>query len=179
MYQTKSFVRVKIVTVSTYYRYFTGRVHLPLLKNPLRSLLKRLECESPPQVAVPIFHRCQSCSTKNRLDQNRLNETCSKFIDENKTTNQKFFIDKNISLTFTCKVCDSRSTKVFSRQAYENGVVIVRCENCQNLHLISDNKGWFYDSKIDIEKLLKSSQDKKPPFDEESKFASGNGNSKS
>ncbi|CAN8254557.1 unnamed protein product [Cochlearia groenlandica] len=46
-------------------------------------------------------------------------------------------------MVFTCKVCDKRSVKTASKESYEKGVVVVRCEGCDNLHLIADRRGWF------------------------------------
>ncbi len=57
-------------------------------------------------------------------------------------------------LFYTCKVCETRSVKQISKQAYNYGCVIVRCSGCQNLHLIADRKKLFEDSDWDIEKVL-------------------------
>ncbi|KAG2434843.1 hypothetical protein HXX76_007728 [Chlamydomonas incerta] len=46
-------------------------------------------------------------------------------------------------MVFTCTKCDTRSTKAFSKQSYQKGVVLVRCPGCQKLHLVADHLGWF------------------------------------
>eukprot|EP00884_Botryococcus_braunii_P017425 jgi/Botrbrau1/4366/Bobra.105_2s0013.1 len=52
---------------------------------------------------------------------------------------------RDILAVFTCSVCDTRSTKAFSSQAYNHGVVIVQCDGCKNRHLLADRLGWFGD----------------------------------
>ncbi len=47
------------------------------------------------------------------------------------------------AIMFTCGVCDTRQARTFSKKSYEEGVVLIRCEGCDKLHLIADNLGWF------------------------------------
>lgn len=63
-------------------------------------------------------------------------------------------------LMFTCRVCDTRSAKKISKQAYEKGVVVCRCAGCKNLHLICDHIGIFEDPGWDINKFLQESEGK-------------------
>jgi protein import protein ZIM17 len=57
--------------------------------------------------------------------------------------------------SFVCKKCETRNTKKFSKKSYTEGIVIIRCDGCKNLHLIADNLGWFEDSNVNIEDLMK------------------------
>ncbi|KAI3384313.1 hypothetical protein SNEBB_005069 [Seison nebaliae] len=65
--------------------------------------------------------------------------------------------ERKLMIHFTCKVCNERNKKTFSKHSYEKGVVIIRCEGCSNLHLIADNLQWFSDidqNSNNIEKIL-------------------------
>ncbi|KAL7531579.1 hypothetical protein ACHAXR_006572 [Thalassiosira sp. AJA248-18] len=78
------------------------------------------------------------------------------FTDIPGATNTKA---KKLAIIYTCKVCDTRSAKQFTEQAYKHGVVLVRCPGCQNLHLIADRLGMFEDrgedgQGWDVEKVL-------------------------
>jgi DNL zinc finger len=58
---------------------------------------------------------------------------------------------EKLIIIFTCKVCSLRSAKKISKQAYNHGVVLVRCGGCQNLHLMADRMGVFEDKSWDIQ----------------------------
>ncbi|KAM3268109.1 hypothetical protein P3S67_031659 [Capsicum chacoense] len=49
----------------------------------------------------------------------------------------------DLMMIFTCKVCETRSMKTVCRESYDQGVVVARCDGCNNIHLIADRLGWF------------------------------------
>lgn len=58
-------------------------------------------------------------------------------------------------ILFTCTNCETKNTKKFNKNAYHHGVVLIRCDGCDKLHLIADNLGWFRDQKVNIEDLAR------------------------
>ena len=65
-----------------------------------------------------------------------------------------------LMMMYTCGVCNTKQARTFSKDSYNKGVVIVRCEGCDSLHLIADNLGWFDKDgvkreSINVETLLK------------------------
>ena len=54
-------------------------------------------------------------------------------------------------MTFTCKVCETRSTHRISKQGYHHGTVLIQCPGCKNRHLMADHlKVWEYKSVEEV-----------------------------
>ena len=58
-------------------------------------------------------------------------------------------------LSFTCKLCATRMTKLINPHAWTNGAIVIRCEGCGVKHQLVDNLGVF--------DLLNSNVKKNPP----------------
>ncbi|EGG14998.1 Zim17-type zinc finger-containing protein [Cavenderia fasciculata] len=72
-------------------------------------------------------------------------------------------VEPRYYIEFTCtykgpemkEECGYRSKKTFSKHAYHKGVVIIKCEGCEKLHLIADHLGWSgYDGGKTIEEWM-------------------------
>jgi len=73
-----------------------------------------------------------------------------------------------MAIIFTCNVCETRSAKRFTKNAYENGVVVVRCPGCQSLHLIADRLGWFEDGNDwDVRRALEQKGERVDVIDDD------------
>ncbi|KAI3949652.1 hypothetical protein MKW92_005288 [Papaver armeniacum] len=59
------------------------------------------------------------------------------------TSSMKTSARHDLAMVFTCKVCETRSVKTATRESYDKGVVVARCDGCNNYHLIADRLGFF------------------------------------
>lgn len=98
-------------------------------------------------------HAFRRFTTENnlKLDDNK--------IDNDLKTPTKHYlgkIEQRLAIQFVCKKCQTKNSKTMTKLAYEKGVVIIRCDGCQNNHLIADNLGWFGSNskKRNIEKIM-------------------------
>lgn len=103
---------------------------------------------------------CQTLAEATNVAESRIETCCSKpdsaaveciSNPTNNKTDIKHVINSRLKISerhdrvmiFTCKVCDTRSMKTICRESYDKGVVVARCDGCNNLHLIADRLGWF------------------------------------
>ena len=94
----------------------------------------------------PTYHRFSNLTVSNRngIVQSLNNKRwySSQYSGGSKLGNIN---SEKMQIVFTCNVCQERSSRIISKQAYTRGVIIIRCYGCNNNHLIADNLGWFYD----------------------------------
>ncbi|XP_065869604.1 uncharacterized protein [Euphorbia lathyris] len=85
-----------------------------------------------------LKHGCDSANVPSQI-------SCSEDsgVKHSATSSLKISPRHDLAMIFTCKVCETRSVKTTCRESYEKGVVVVRCDGCNNLHLMADRLGWF------------------------------------
>ncbi|MES1923392.1 hypothetical protein MHBO_004958 [Bonamia ostreae] len=62
-------------------------------------------------------------------------------------------------IMFSCGECRRHMTKSFSKQAYENGYVMIKCDGCDGMHLIADNLKWFSERTWRIDQVIKKERE--------------------
>lgn len=69
-------------------------------------------------------------------------------------------VNRKFQLSYTCNRCETRNSHMISRQAYQKGVVIGRCQGCDSQHLLADHLDWTNMYSGNIEDYLEERQEK-------------------
>eukprot|EP00741_Cyanophora_paradoxa_P019539 tig00021127_g18861.t1 len=64
-----------------------------------------------------------------------------------KKTPIAFVGTQKVKLMFTCKICDTRSSKMVNRLSLQQGICIIKCDGCDKRHIMADNLGWYGDRR--------------------------------
>ena len=131
---------------------------ISMLKHSLRSLLRVPSARSPlyrPVTRCNKYFLPQTTTAHRLYCTNNDHEAQPTSTDDEGSTSVSFNSHAAMIAIFTCGVCSSRNSYQFSKLSYEKGVVIVRCPSCKNLHLVSDNLGWFSKEKKNLETISK------------------------
>lgn len=111
-------------------------------------------------------HNCSCCNGKSNMmkmqqevsrkfSHSLVNREVYEMNNNPNSTNEEYEVSEEekrqksekMGMFYTCKPCKQRHYVEFSKHSYHKGVVITRCKNCQQLHLIADNLGWIGDKK--------------------------------
>ena len=63
--------------------------------------------------------------------------------EDSGVTGSYFSKRRTKQLSFTCKLCHARMTKLINPHAWERGAIVVRCDGCGVKHQLVDNLGVF------------------------------------
>ena len=118
------------------------RICVPTLSRRIQRI--NIQTRSHPSI-VPLRASLLQPSHNRTYDGNRRFITTSSYCQSTSGDQSIGQLDSRMAIIFTCKVCNSRQTKTFSKKSYTEGVVIIQCDGCKNRHLIADNLGWFTD----------------------------------
>jgi protein import protein ZIM17 len=100
-----------------------------------------------------------STSRGNQPPLNRGNSSSSSSSSSSSDDNATGEKKKELYMVFTCNKCETRSTKGFSKRAYNYGVVIVTCPGCESKHVVADRLGWFGE-KGDVGDFIKEKSER-------------------
>ncbi|CAA0823724.1 Zim17-type zinc finger protein [Striga hermonthica] len=90
--------------------------------------------------AIQAKHEIPSLNTSINLDMN---------------SNLKVSEKHDYSILISCKFCEARSMKTMASDSYKEGVVIAKCDACDNLHVIADRLGLFGEpDSVSVEDFL-------------------------
>ena len=131
--------------------------------NPFKSLFQKsltrpfLKPQTPLSLLnKPILRLCSTSTDKIPVNIVEENNSWSYEFDESEIKGISYSsASGNYIIIYTCKVCETRQSRSFTKNAYHTGVVIVRCEGCENLHLIADNLKWFEEEGVNVEDLVR------------------------
>ncbi|KAL9650831.1 hypothetical protein ABK040_001881 [Willaertia magna] len=115
---------------------------------PSKQFTSLLSSSSFKHFSQSLYFKNHECCNNSSCDNKEEQIEIATMPGEYKITEEeKIEKSAKMGLFYTCGKCKRRHYIEFSKHSYNKGVVVTRCSNCNQLHLIADNLGYFNKGK--------------------------------